>query len=150
MIQMKGVRMLIRWCFLPTLSLAGLSCDKESHQILPQVPVRITIQLDLPQYSDLRVPGNVVQVPRSGFGGNGVYVVHELIAPNSYSAYDATCPRHLETPVATILTGVTAHCAKCKTAYLLINGGLSEDGNFRLQPYRTHTENALLYIFNGQ
>lgn len=129
-------------CLLPLAS-----CDKELPFLLPDVEVRFTVALNLPQYSDLSVPGNVVVVPHQGFNGNGVYLVHELAVPNAFSAYDVTCTAHLESPHATELSGSTAICPYCRTEYILVNFGMSADGNRRLQPYRTHLEGDLLTVY---
>lgn len=124
------------------------ACDERPPDIVPSVKVQIAIQLELPEFNHLTVPGNVLLVRHQGYMQHGVYVVHEAISPNTFSAYDATCPKHLDRARATRLVGTTANCPECATAYELLNYGLSADGNHRLQPYAVDARGATVYVHN--
>lgn len=125
-----------------------LSCNKDEPAQLPEVRVRLTIYLTLPQYSDLQAPGSVMYIPSYGYEGNGIYVVHEAVSPGTYSAYDATCVRHLERPIRTVRLGNVAQCPFCHEEYQLIDRGYTADGNYHLQAYRCTREGGILYISN--
>ena len=115
------------------LAFLPAGCKDEIPELIPSTRVRIVIDLALPEFSGLRIPGSVYLAKGEGYRGNGVYVVREAIDENRFSAYDATCPRHIKTPTATVLTGTQAKCPHCHTEYELLNYGQSADGNHRLQ-----------------
>ncbi len=126
----------------------SFGCDKEERKGAWDVHFRVHIGLSLPQYTDLGVPGGVVTVPDYGFQGNGLYVLQELSVPNTYSAYDVTCPRHLDNIAITTRWGTSATCPFCKVEYQLLNAGISTDGNFQLRPYKTYLNGSVLVVYN--
>ena len=151
MIRMSFSRRVGRGVLLAFFSIAVVvlyGCTKEEPAQLPEVRVRLTIHLNLPQYSELQAPGCVVYIPSYGYEGNGIYVVHEVVNPGTYSAYDATCVRHLERPLKTVREGNVAQCPFCQVEYLLIDRGYTADGNYHLQAYRCTREGDILYISN--
>lgn len=128
--------------------LAGLSCDKEERKDTWDVHFRVHIELNLPQYTELSVPGGVITLPDYGFQRNGLYIVHEINAPSSYSAYDVTCPRHLDNITVTERLGTSATCPFCNVEYQLLNAGASNDGNYQLRPYKTYLNGSVLTVYN--
>ncbi len=123
-------------------------CKEKVPELIPSVQVNITLPLNLPEFNDLTVPGNAFTVQREGYLQHGIYVVHEAINPGTFSAYDATCPRHLDSPTSTRREGTSATCPHCDTAYELLNNALSADGNFRLQPYKVDNHSGTLHVHN--
>src|SRR6056297_2690160 len=59
------------------------SCDKDYNEIIPDVPVTFSINLNIA--NELTVPGNSVLFPYEGYGGVIVYCK----MPGSYYAFDA-------------------------------------------------------------
>lgn len=127
---------------------ATASCKEERPQMLPSVEFVFSISLNLPEYSELATPGNVVFYPHAGYMAHGVYVVHELLGESAYAAYDATCVAHLAHPVATTPRGSSAICSYCKREYILYGGASSVDAQYHLQPYRIYREGARLTVHN--
>ena len=130
------------------LAFLPAGCKDEIPELIPSTRVRIVIDLALPEFSGLRFPGSVYLAKGEGYRGNGVYVVREAIDEEQFSAYDATCPRHIKPPTATVLTGTQATCPHCHTEYELLNYGQSADGNHRLQPYRTEAQGGVVHVHN--
>ena len=117
------------------LTLVVISCDKEERKDAWDVRFRVHIGLNLPQYTELGVPGGIITLPDYGFQRNGLYIVHELASPNTYSAYDATCPRHVDNITVT-------------EEYQLLNAGISNDGNYQLRPCKTYLNGSVLTVYN--
>lgn len=138
------------WAVFLTLLLTFvvISCDKEERKDAWDVKFRVHIGLNLPQYTELGVPGGIITLPDYGFQRNGLYIVHELASPNTYSAYDATCPRHVDNITVTERLGTSATCPFCKVEYQLLNAGISNDGNYQLRPYKTYLNGSLLTVYN--
>lgn len=65
------------------------SCEKDkaaSGDTIPYVPVSLTINLDLPNYSNLTIPGAYAYIDG---GARGVLVVHSF--DDDYYAFDRNC-----------------------------------------------------------
>ena len=124
------------------------ACDKEERKTQWDVAFRVHIGLNLPRYSELQVPGGIITLPDYGFQRNGLYIVHELNVPGTYSAYDVTCTRHLDNVAVTERLGTSATCPVCKVEYQLLNAGISNDGNYQLRPYRTYQNGSELTVYN--
>ena len=124
------------------------SCDKEERRDSWEVHFRVHIGLNLPQFTELNVPGGIITLPDYGFQRNGLYIVHELNVPGTYSAYDVTCPRHLDNIAVTERKGTSVVCPFCQVEYQLLNAGISNDGNYQLHPYRNYLNGAVLTVYN--
>ncbi len=148
MSSFNRIRTILYALLLLTASAALTNCKDEEKRIAWEVHFRLHIGLNLPQYTDLNVPGGIITVPDYGYQSNGLYVLQELATPGTYSAYDATCTRHLSEIHVTQRNGTTATCPHCKTEYQLLNAGISSDGNYQLHPYRTHQNGYLLVVYN--
>lgn len=128
----------------------AVGCKKErDNKPLPVDDVYFTIPLSLPEYASLRVPGGIFLAKGEGYAGAGVYVVRVLSPEELYTAYDATCPNHLDKVTMTQWKegDTEVVCPHCERVYNLLNGGSTHDGNIGLQPYRTNKEGTLLHIY---
>lgn len=130
------------------LTFVIVSCDKEERKDAWDVRFRVHIELNLPQYTELGVPGGTITLPDYGFQRNGLYIVHNLNSPGTYSAYDSTCPRHLDNISVTERMGTSTTCPFCKIEYQLLNAGISNDGNYQLRPYKTYLNGSVLTVYN--
>jgi len=119
-----------------------VSCVKEEEQIIPDVYVDFSINLNLPSYSALGSPNIAQKISSYGYKKNGVIVYRYSL--DEFYAFDATCPQHINTPTSINLDQNgevgTATCPHCNTKYYLITRGTSN--GHPLKTYRT--------FFNGR
>lgn len=70
-----------------------ISCEKnETHDLLPKIPVNVTIDMKLPQYVPLQTVGGWVYINNEGV--NGIVVVNRGIGASKYKAFDRACPNN--------------------------------------------------------
>jgi hypothetical protein len=131
--------------------LSGLifGCSNDQTQIVPYVNVQIYINLDLPQFTKLTSVGNAYLYPNVGYNGNGVIIYRNSF--DEFTAYDATCPQHIETKTAIKLddngSGGQATCPHCNTIYYFYNYGSSSKG-YGLRQYTVSKSGNTLNIYN--
>ena len=135
------------------LGLILISCSKNSIansncNFLLNLGVNTSINLNLPQYSQLQFPTNSVYVPNVGNGG--------IIVTNSgtgFLAWDASDPNHTPSScsVLSITGGIEGNC-NCSDAniYSLITGQPLNDSSLRcgLKAYRVEVNGSNLIITN--
>ena len=125
-------------------------CSDKDEQIVPYVKVNITVNLQLPQFIALSSVNNAIIYPNEGYNGNGVIVYRNSL--DEFTAYDATCPRHIDTnPTATVLddngSAGTATCPECNTVYYFFNYAYPSKG-YPLRRYSLTRSGNMLYINN--
>jgi hypothetical protein len=131
--------------------LSGLmfGCVNDQQQIVPNVNVDIYINLDLPQFSFLGSINNAKIYPNAGYNRNGVIIYRN--STDEFSAYDATCPQHIETKTAIKLDdnggGGQATCPHCKTIYYFYNYGSASKG-YPLKRYNVNKSGNTVYVYN--
>ena len=129
-----------------------LSCSKSNIndsncKFLLNIGVNTTINLNLPQYSQLQFTSNSIYVANSGNGG--------VIVTNSgtgYLAWDASDPNHSPSSCSTLtITGLEGVC-ECNDAnvYSLITGQPLNNSSLRcgLKAYRVEVSGNNLFISN--
>ncbi len=124
------------------------SCVEEEPKIVPDVYLNITINLNLPEYTDILVPGNAVLYPNEGYDNNGIIVYRHT--QDEFIAFDATCPQHIEQSTAIEIDKedfATGKCPHCNTTYSFFNFGQASSG-YPLKRYRTTLNGSYLYIGN--
>jgi len=130
--------------FLLVMCLIVLGCSKEgtkySNPNLPNNPVYITLDLNLPAYDKLKYPNNSVIIRNQG----GVLGVIIFNAGSYYTAFDIACPNHpveacsemkLDKPGSIFLV---CACPQHQTPlqYSLITGtSLTPGAQYQLKPY---------------
>ncbi|TWO31363.1 hypothetical protein E1J38_013920 [Seonamhaeicola sediminis] len=142
---MRFIYCIICLCLLSTCS--GNSEEDENCKFLLNVAVNETINLSLPQYSQLQFPANSVYIPNAG--NAGVIVVSTGF---DFFAWDASDPNHVpSTCSALVPSGVEATCG-CpdQNKYSLITGAPLENSSLRcsLKFYRVEKNGNNLTIFN--
>jgi len=138
--------------FTLLLSTVLLSCSKSNIndsncKFLLNIGVNTSVNLNLPQYSNLQFTSNSVYVPNVGNGG--------LIVTNSgtaYLAWDASDPNHSPSVCSQLsITGLEGNCG-CNDAnvYSLITGQPLNDSSLRcgLKAYRVEVSGSNLLITN--
>lgn len=128
-----------------------MACSKktvdENCNFLLDVSVNVSINLNLPQYSQLNSVGNSVYVANAGNGG--VIVTN---AGSGFLAWDAADPNHTPTSCS-IVTGSglegTCGCADANK-YSFVTGQPLETSALRcsLKNYRVEQNGSTLLIFN--
>ena len=143
-VKMKILKKAINLVLLCSIVLI-FSCDKYQNEIIPNVPVSFTINLNI--VNDLTIPGNSVYFPGAGFGGVLVYC--EL--PGSYYAFDAACSFEASNTCRAENEGVLATCSCCGSQFILISGAYPSKGPAEL-PLKQYNVSQLndftLRIFN--
>ncbi|MBW3517843.1 hypothetical protein [Flavobacterium sp. NKUCC04_CG] len=133
--------------FIITISFLGCSKDSSSNRnpYLPDYPISLNINLNLPQYSNLRHPSTAVRVFGEALGARGLIIFN---SGSGYMAYDVACPNHELKDCSTMeLIGVSAECPCDGLKYLLFTG-LSEGAAYPLKQYRIDIMGDVLRVYN--
>lgn len=123
------------------------SCDggrvNYNNPNIPNYPVNLQLNLNLPQYSNLHYASNYVIVDG---GARGIVVFN---AGNSYLAYDLACPNQSFSTCTSpmIITGIEAKCTCDNSIYNLFSGQ-STGQQYPMKPYRVEMSGGNLIIYN--
>ena len=103
------------------------SCEKnETNDILPNVSVNFTINLDLPQYINLQTPTGSVETNNGGL--QGVLILNTGLTP-LFKAYERACPNN-DCSSAMIFDGsLKMKCPCDNSEYSIIDGSPQTSGN---------------------
>ena len=140
---MRSLFLLFSFVLLTTCS--GDSVDNPNCRFLLNVGVNLTINLSLPQYSQLEFAGNAVYIANYGNGG----IIVASLGNNQYFAWDASDPNHSPNSCSTLeIVGAEAVCG-CEdgNTYSLFTGQPLSDPDLTcgLKAYRVEqSENSLL------
>lgn len=135
------------------LTFGGCSKDNtDRNPFLQERNFSFEINLNLPQYGALNVPGSAVFIPGQQAGIRGVFVYHQGFG--TYQAWEASCPNHTPNTCSTmrLKDGVFSECDCESYEYSLLNGILlnppSEGRSYGLLPYRVTANGSSVRIFN--
>lgn len=109
---------------------------------LPNYTVAIEINLNLPEYSNLKFVSNAVYIPNQGV--RGVIVFN---TGSGYNAFDAACPNQALSSCSTMtINGINAVCPCDNVSYSLFTGqgGLQ----YPLKQYRVEVSGNLIRVYN--
>ena len=126
-------------------------CAKDQDQIIPYVRVQFSVYLSYPSSSALSSVNNAILYPGVGYNRNGVIVYRNSI--DEFTAYDATCPKHLDTKITAVKlddggSAGSATCPECKTIYYLFNYAYPAKGEYPLKCYNVTKSGSTLLINN--
>ncbi|GAA4950064.1 hypothetical protein GCM10023314_24300 [Algibacter agarivorans] len=134
-------------CLLFLVSCSGNSVDDKNCRFLLDIGVNFTIDLSLPQYSQLTFAGNSVYIPN--VGNAGVIIAS---TGGDFYAWDASDPNHTPNSCSALIpNGLFGTCG-CDdgNSYNFITG--TPDGNdglrCSLRNYRIENNGNNLLIFN--
>lgn len=147
---------------LAMVSIAVVSCHKKN-DVIPDVTVDFTINLNDPQFINLNALGGAVAVNRntnnwgylaSGYANSGIIVAR---GTDEFFAYDRTCPHDYALDGSVVKVNIdpsgfhTANCPKCGTIYSLITFGqpVSGPGKYPLKNYRTSSDDRFVRVWNS-
>ncbi len=138
-------------CFIFLL----ISCSSNStdrNPYLPEVNFSFEINLNLPLYSSLQVPGNSIYIGNPGVGVRGIFVTNN---GSSFFAWEASCPNHVpnECSTMTITEGINCQCACENYKYGLFTGVITgeeqpEGQGYSLLNYRTSFSGNSVVVSN--
>ena len=111
---------------------------------LPNYPVNITINLDLPQYVSLQYPSNTKYINTVGAGVRGIIVIN---TGAGFNAFDAACPNQPLSDCSTMrINGINAVCPCDDVSYSLYSG--IGDAQYQMKRYRVDVMGNSLRIYN--
>jgi hypothetical protein len=141
------------------LSFSFSSCNKDN-DVIPDVYVNFSMDINDPQFVDLAGVGNHVIVTSqtnnwgaeaAGYNYNGIIVYTSDI--NVFNAYDRTCPHEYSIDGSSIKINVDftiGICPQCSTIYALSAGGVaySGPGKYPLKNYKTSFDGRYITVWN--
>jgi nitrite reductase/ring-hydroxylating ferredoxin subunit len=127
---------------------------KNNNPYLPNYSVNLDVNLNLPQYSNLKFVSNAVFI--SGYGVRGIIVFN---SGSGYYAFDAACPNQ---PISSCSTmafkkldpndplkiDVTHVVCSCDGAEYSLFSGQSPGKQYPLKQYRVEVNGTVLRIYN--
>ncbi len=121
-------------------------CDENqtsnNNPFVPNYSFNVSINMDLPLYSALKFPGNVINYPN--VGAKGLYIIN---TGSGYNAFDAACPNQSLSSCSTMtLKGINLVCPCDKEEYSLYSG--LGKLTYPLKQYRVEVNNTILTIIN--
>lgn len=133
--------------FIVSLCILLGGCKKEQNTGVPPVGLDLALNLNLPEYANLQVPGGWVYIT----GGSQGLIVYRSSA-DAFTAVDRHCPYQPENLCrVTVPDGsvVARDTACCGSAYLLFDGSVTEGpSSFNLRRYNTSWNGTTLRIYN--
>jgi nitrite reductase/ring-hydroxylating ferredoxin subunit len=141
------------------LAIALSSCNK-NNDVIPDVTVEFSLNINDPEFAALTAIGNHVIVTSqtnnlgltaAGFDYNGIIVFASDL--DVFNAYDRTCPHDYAVNGLSIKVNVDftlAVCPQCSTYYALSAGGTpySGPGKYPLKNYRTSFDGRYIRVWN--
>jgi hypothetical protein len=124
------------------------ACRREEQTPIPIVPTDFTVNLNLPEYSDLAAPGNFILLT----GGSRGIIVYR-ISLDQFVAFDRHCTYQAEQFCRVVPddTGIIVRDLECCQSAFNIFDGIPIEGpaSFPLYQYRTMYNGVnLLRIYN--
>ena len=123
------------------ISLCSCSNPDDGNTILPNVPVNVTLNLNLPIYQDLLINNGSAFVSNHGIKGIIVFRFSE----SSIFAWDAACPHISPSQCSTMnIIGVKMVCGCNSSEFSLLDGSPLSGTQFPARQYKvSKTGNAL-------
>lgn len=135
------------------------SCSKAKNDVIPDVYVNFTLDIDDPEFVNLTAIGcdtvdartNNWGTGAAGFNGNGIIIYN---GGDDFYAFDRTCPHDYEINGLSVKVKADftiATCPQCGTIYSLSAAGTpaSGVGQYPLKNYRTSFDGRFLRVWNN-
>jgi nitrite reductase/ring-hydroxylating ferredoxin subunit len=121
------------------------ACEREDR--IPYAPVDFVIYLDLPEFQELKTPGNYLYVTG---GVRGIIMYCEYT--DSYKAYERNCPyepANADAVLSVDSTGLFMVCRHCESKFMLLDGSVvNGPTKYPLVQYPTYLQNNVLTVSN--
>lgn len=130
-------------------SLFACTSDSQSYYnpYLPNVAVQLDINLDWPEYSELRHVGGIHMTTLQGI--RGIIIIN---TGSGFRAYDAACPNHELRDCSTLEIKKGDIFAKCRCpedgARFNLHLGTSMESDYQLHTYLVRATGNRLFITN--
>ncbi len=144
---------------ITTLWLVPSACKNNSNNIIPNVFVNFTIDLNDPMFNDLKAVGNTVVITSAyagtasaGYNNHGILVYRA--SETEFYAFDRTCTFEEAKDQAVVLehTGdMSVECPHCHSVYILPSYGYPTDkgpARYPLKQYRTSFDGQIIHVYN--
>ncbi|WP_333599560.1 hypothetical protein [Flavobacterium sp.] len=137
-------KILILLAFLPFI----FSCDggrvNNSNPNIPNYPVNLQINMNLPAYSNLQFPSN--HIVDYSQGARGIVVFN---TGSGFNAFDLAAPNQIFTSCTSPMTisGIEAHCSCDNSVYSLFTG-LGAGQQYPMKQYNVQVAGSTLTIYN--
>ena len=124
--------------------------DMERNPYLPELRFNVPINLNLPQYDNLRYTGGHLFLPQYGHKGLLLFRLN----PSTVMAWEASCPNHLPSDCSrTTIVSLLAECSCEGYQYDLATGQLFNPPAdaatiYPLVNYRAEERGGTLYVSN--
>jgi nitrite reductase/ring-hydroxylating ferredoxin subunit len=151
----KIIFFIITMALVITLS----SCKKNKNDVIPDVYIDFTLDLNDPEFVNLNALGgadtidartNNWGISAAGYNSNGIIIYR---GPDEFYAYDRTCPHDYAVNSLSIKVKIDftlAVCPKCGTTYALAANGTpaSGIGRYPLKNYKTSFDGRFVRVWN--
>jgi Rieske Fe-S protein len=147
----------LTFLLLSTSILLSTCGDRNNnYQDIPDVYVHYTINLDLPSFNALNIPGGHVVLPDEGF--KGVIVYHNI--DGNFYAFEATCTHHPLADCSQITvdeSGIYMRCGHyedkdfikcCESTYDMNGYVLNPPALYPLKQYTVYQQGRILTVSN--
>ena len=123
------------------------SCEKnETNDILPDVTVNETINLNLPQYVDLLTSGGWEYTTG---GIKGILILNNGLTPK-YKAFERACPNYDCDKAMTFDGSLKLKCSCDESEYSILDGSPQTSGNsYFAREYKVNVVGTSLIITNN-
>ncbi|KAF2334272.1 Rieske (2Fe-2S) protein [Flavobacterium daemonense] len=133
------------WLLIVLVCALSACSDNERSNKNPYIPnysVNLSVDMNLPAYSNLKFPSNGVIVPN--YGAKGIIVFN---TGSGYNAFDAACPnQEINSCIAMTIDGINAVCSCDKIQYSLFTGLGSKQ--YPLKQYRVEVSGTVIHVYN--
>lgn len=122
----------MRKIFILFFLITAFSCEKnDTVDLLPNVPVDVVINLDLPQYINLQTPTGWAYTSGGNDGLQGILIQNTGIGNPPYKAFERACPNNDCATPMTFDGSLKMVCSCDKSEYSIIDGSPQTEGNFQ-------------------
>lgn len=138
------------------------SCKKSELDVIPNVLVDFTIDINDPEFISLNAITNYVLVDQytnnfgyraAGYDGNGIIVYRSGL--DEFLAYDRTCPHDYSLSRTSIAVDTVKFenyviCPECNSRYVLPSFGAPSEGpsKYPLKIYKTSFDGRFVRVYN--
>ncbi|ABQ04621.1 MULTISPECIES: Rieske (2Fe-2S) protein [Flavobacterium] len=137
---MKKIWLLI--LFVSVLFSCSDSDRSNKNPYIPSYSVNLSVDMNLPSYSNLKYVSNAVIVPN--YGAKGIIIFN---AGSGYNAFDAACPnQEINSCAAMTIDGINAVCSCDKTSYSLFTGLGGKE--YPLKQYKVQVTGTVIHVYN--
>ena len=127
-LALKLAVVMMRKSILILVLFSFFACEKnETNDILPQLIVNITIDLNLPQYINLQTPSGWVYLQEGGL--RGIFVQNTGVGNQLYKAFDRACPNNDCNSPMNFDESFKLKCVCDESEYSIIDGQPQTAGN---------------------